>query len=213
MQGHPNQSEWDTYPRGCEASFIAGNLEPLEAHHILDQVVGPTNSPFAQRLKLRWVVVGEMCLSSSHKPVDASVCKTYLTPEGDLQFPAVSDQVWGMWADWLPLIHQASETRQQRSGMRCIHEDGTGRYCGTLNRRHTVSWVWWIEGFTRMKMDTGAHRSHSCKKLPQVKMAVQRSRSFEKNYNKILWGGNTFLSSWRSVSKITMQKLHLHFKP
>ena len=153
MQGHPNQSEWDTYPRGCEASIIAGNLEPLdenaeillligrdaiEAHHILDQVVGPTNSPFAQRLKLRWVVVGEMCLGSSHKPVDASVCKTYLTPEGDLQFPAVSDQVWGMWADWLPLVPQASETQQQKSGIRCIHADVTERYCGTLNRKHTV---------------------------------------------------------------------------
>ena len=53
-----------------------------EAHHLVEQVVGPTISPFAQRLKLGWVVVGEMCLGSSLKPVNANVCKIYLTPLG-----------------------------------------------------------------------------------------------------------------------------------
>lgn len=30
-----------------------------EAHHILDQRIGPKNTPYAQRLHLAWVIVGE----------------------------------------------------------------------------------------------------------------------------------------------------------
>ena len=34
----------------------------MEAHHVIDHRIGPKGSPYAQRLKLGWVVVGETCL-------------------------------------------------------------------------------------------------------------------------------------------------------
>jgi hypothetical protein len=76
---------------------VAEKLEPLDAdseillllgrdaittHHVQKQIVGPVNSPFAQKLKLGWVVVGDMCLGGNHRPDKISVCKTYLTTEG-----------------------------------------------------------------------------------------------------------------------------------
>ena len=40
----------------------------LRAHKVRQQVNGPHNAPFAQRLDLGWVVVGEVCLGNVHKP-------------------------------------------------------------------------------------------------------------------------------------------------
>ncbi len=40
----------------------------LRVHKVRQQVNGPHNSPFAQRLDLGWVVIGEVCLGSVHKP-------------------------------------------------------------------------------------------------------------------------------------------------
>ncbi|XP_056002772.1 uncharacterized protein LOC125674273 [Ostrea edulis] len=72
---------------------IANKLEPIDAdadillligrdaievHHVLEQVVGH----LPQRLKLGWVVMGEMCLGRNHKPDSISVCKTYQTSQG-----------------------------------------------------------------------------------------------------------------------------------
>lgn len=54
----------------------------LEAHHVLDQRIGPRNSPYAQRLPLGWVVVGESCLGKVHKPDFVNVNKTYLLGNG-----------------------------------------------------------------------------------------------------------------------------------
>ena len=39
-----------------------------EAQHVLDQRIGPMNTPFAQRLHLSWIVVGEACLGKVHIP-------------------------------------------------------------------------------------------------------------------------------------------------
>jgi len=36
------------------------------AHHVLEQRIGPMNSPFAQRLNFGWVIVGNVCLGSTH---------------------------------------------------------------------------------------------------------------------------------------------------
>ena len=40
----------------------------LRAHKVRQQVNGPHNAPFAQRLDLGWVVIGEVCLGNVHKP-------------------------------------------------------------------------------------------------------------------------------------------------
>ena len=38
--------------------------------------LGPKNSPFAQELKLGWVVIGDVCLGKSHRPAAVSELKT-----------------------------------------------------------------------------------------------------------------------------------------
>lgn len=48
----------------------------FEAHHVQSQRLGPKNSPFAQELKLGWVVIGDVCHGKSHKPAAVNVLKT-----------------------------------------------------------------------------------------------------------------------------------------
>ena len=52
-----------------------------EAHHILDQRIGPKGTPYAQRLHLGWVIIGETCLGKVHRPDSVNVNKTYLLPD------------------------------------------------------------------------------------------------------------------------------------
>lgn len=40
----------------------------IRVHKVREQVNGPHNAPFAQRLDLGWVLVGEVCLRNTHKP-------------------------------------------------------------------------------------------------------------------------------------------------
>lgn len=53
-----------------------------EAHHDLEQFTGPCHSPYAQRLLLGWVVVGEACLSQFHRPDTVIVNRTYMLRNG-----------------------------------------------------------------------------------------------------------------------------------
>ena len=40
----------------------------IEAHQVLQQITRPESTPFAQRLRLGWYVVGEVCRGMPHKP-------------------------------------------------------------------------------------------------------------------------------------------------
>ncbi|XP_041926339.1 uncharacterized protein LOC121690066 isoform X1 [Alosa sapidissima] len=42
--------------------------DTIRAHKVREQINGPANAPFAQRLDLGWVLVGEVCLGNTHKP-------------------------------------------------------------------------------------------------------------------------------------------------
>lgn len=44
-----------------------------EAHLILDQRIGPKGTPYAQRLQLGWVIIGETCLGKVHRPDSVNV--------------------------------------------------------------------------------------------------------------------------------------------
>ena len=44
----------------------------IEVHKVFQRVNGPASAPFAQRLALGWVIVGDVCLGGAHKP--AVVC-------------------------------------------------------------------------------------------------------------------------------------------
>ena len=50
----------------------------IDAHHVLEQKTGSPGSPFAQRLGLGWVIIGEVCLGKVHQPDSVSVNITHL---------------------------------------------------------------------------------------------------------------------------------------
>ena len=49
----------------------------IPAHYVLDQKIGQPGQPYAQRLKLGWVVIGETCLDGQHVPRDVNSMKTH----------------------------------------------------------------------------------------------------------------------------------------
>ena len=57
----------------------------LRVHKVRQQVNGPHNAPFAQRLDLGWVLIGEVCLGNAHKP-SVSSFKTNLLEKGRPSF-------------------------------------------------------------------------------------------------------------------------------
>ena len=62
-------------------SLLIGR-DVIEAHQVQEQITGPRGFPFAQRLGLGWVIVGDVCLGKLHKPnssdVRVATFKTYM---------------------------------------------------------------------------------------------------------------------------------------
>lgn len=54
----------------------------VEVHHIHDQITGPPGAPFAQKLGLGWVVIGEMCLGKVHPCNHVTTLKTHVLSNG-----------------------------------------------------------------------------------------------------------------------------------
>ncbi|XP_052762111.1 uncharacterized protein LOC128204746 [Mya arenaria] len=64
----------------AEILLLLGRDLP-EAHHVLEQRTGPRGSPYAQKLSLGWVVIGETCLGKVHQPT-ITVKKTFVHVDG-----------------------------------------------------------------------------------------------------------------------------------
>ena len=60
----------------------------LQTHHVYNQVIGPLEAPYAQRLKLGWVIVGETCLDKQNAPQDFNVKKTFISSETTMTIQA-----------------------------------------------------------------------------------------------------------------------------
>lgn len=45
----------------------------LRAHKVRQQINGPCDTPFAQRLDLGWVLVSDVCLGKVHKPTESAL--------------------------------------------------------------------------------------------------------------------------------------------
>lgn len=54
----------------------------IRVHKVREQINGPNNSPYAQRLDLGWVIVGEVCLGKVHCQADVNVYKTHTLENG-----------------------------------------------------------------------------------------------------------------------------------
>ncbi|XP_062393459.1 uncharacterized protein LOC134080863 [Sardina pilchardus] len=61
--------------------FLLGR-DILQVHKVREQHNGPRNAPYAQRLDLGWVVVGEVCLGGAHKPTTVSAYHTNILGNG-----------------------------------------------------------------------------------------------------------------------------------
>lgn len=48
----------------------------VRVHKVREQINGPHDAPYAQRLDLGWVIVGEVCLGQAHKSSEINVYKT-----------------------------------------------------------------------------------------------------------------------------------------
>lgn len=58
----------------------------LSVHKVREQYNGPRNTPYAQRLDLGWVIVGEVCLGGAHKPSNVNVFRTNVLQNGRTSF-------------------------------------------------------------------------------------------------------------------------------
>lgn len=58
----------------------------LRLHKVRAQHNGPHDAPYAQRLDLGWVVIGDVCLGNVHKPAHVTVYKTNLLNNGRSSF-------------------------------------------------------------------------------------------------------------------------------
>ncbi|XP_025766921.1 uncharacterized protein LOC112848107 [Oreochromis niloticus] len=54
----------------------------IRAHKVRDQYNGPLNAPYAQRLDLGWVIVGEVCIGGAHNTTTVSAMKTCILENG-----------------------------------------------------------------------------------------------------------------------------------
>ncbi|XP_055998870.1 uncharacterized protein LOC130047575 [Ostrea edulis] len=66
---------------GSDTLLLIGR-DLMEAHHVLDQRLGPRTTPYAQRLRLGWVIVGESCLNGTHRPEVVNVNKVHILGNG-----------------------------------------------------------------------------------------------------------------------------------
>lgn len=54
----------------------------LQVHKVREHRNGHSSAPYAQRLDLGWVVVGDVCLGSAHKPVAVTSFRTNVLENG-----------------------------------------------------------------------------------------------------------------------------------
>ena len=88
----PESAQWHTHLRPI--AHCIPPLDPkaqillllgrdiLQVHKVREQRNGPSNTPYAQRLDLGWVVVGDVCLGSVHKPAAVTTYRTHVLDNG-----------------------------------------------------------------------------------------------------------------------------------
>lgn len=62
--------------------YILLGRDILRVHKVRQQCNGNQDDPYAQRLNLGWVIVGNVCLDRAHKPPSVGVYKTHTLPNG-----------------------------------------------------------------------------------------------------------------------------------
>ncbi|KAL3983520.1 RNA-binding protein Musashi [Sarotherodon galilaeus] len=73
--------EIPAFDQSAQILLLIGR-DVIQAHKVLDQRNGPPNAPFAQKLALGWVIIGNVCLGGAHKPTRANIFKTNILDNG-----------------------------------------------------------------------------------------------------------------------------------
>ncbi|XP_076869614.1 uncharacterized protein LOC143519746 [Brachyhypopomus gauderio] len=100
----------------------------LRVHKVREQINRPHNSPYAQRLDLGWVIVGEACLEAVHKSAEANVYKASVLPNGRATFLRPCPNNIQVKEDYSgkPHRHQCLSSTQQNDPDRVTSTDGLG---------------------------------------------------------------------------------------
>lgn len=67
--------------KNAEILLLLGR-DMLRVHKVRRQISGPHDAAYAQRLDLGWVIVGDVCLGSSHRPSEVTSVKTHILENG-----------------------------------------------------------------------------------------------------------------------------------
>ncbi|KAJ8381227.1 hypothetical protein SKAU_G00020050 [Synaphobranchus kaupii] len=91
----------------------------LRIHKVREQINGPHSAPYAQRLDLGWVIVGDTCLGAAHKPATVNIYKTNVLQNGRTSFlrPCPNN---------IQVKEGYSSTPQPPSAFSVIREEDTG---------------------------------------------------------------------------------------
>lgn len=54
----------------------------IRVHKVHKQLNGPHDTPYAQKLELSWVIVGDVCLGKCHKPSPVNFMRTHILKNG-----------------------------------------------------------------------------------------------------------------------------------
>ncbi|XP_068209384.1 uncharacterized protein [Palaemon carinicauda] len=65
----------------CQILLLIGR-DLIEAHHVIDQRFGSQRAPYAQQLKLGWVIIGETCINKQHIPIELNIKLINILPNG-----------------------------------------------------------------------------------------------------------------------------------
>nr|XP_034318941.1 uncharacterized protein LOC105335138 [Crassostrea gigas] len=74
-------NELPSIEKDVNIELLIGRDVP-EAHHVFHQITGPKKTPFAQKLGLGWVIIGDVCLGKVHRPDLVRVMKTSVLNNG-----------------------------------------------------------------------------------------------------------------------------------
>ncbi|XP_034002065.1 uncharacterized protein LOC117495103 [Trematomus bernacchii] len=95
----------------------------LRVHKVREQINGPHNAPYAQRLDLGWVIVGEVCLGIAHRPSEVNVYKTNILHNGRTSYLSPCPNSIHVKEDFSGMTQHPSLTFALRlqtiSGVRC----------------------------------------------------------------------------------------------
>ncbi|KAI3354716.1 hypothetical protein L3Q82_004500, partial [Scortum barcoo] len=117
--------------------LLIGRNLLLRAHKVRKQLNGRHNDPYAQKLDLGWVIIGDVCLSSAHKPTEVSALKTHVLDNGRPSFLTPCDNRFNVKENFSLMGHTKATPQQLQPPN--PHSKPTAENLGETVFCHTVA--------------------------------------------------------------------------